>query len=254
MNFKKDFFDSLFNRRKKAHCKDCQDRTEKNTAINGSPNNNSTLLNKTLDVLARLETSGYILDAEKAKLISPITACRPVDMDCDTSFVCEMYPSLTDAKIEEYSKDFVFDFPVELKELYKHTNGIRLYDRYINVTGLCSPFVSMNSSEGKAPTPIRYLDNSSNAARAKKFRGDGKLFFAWYQTEPQMVVYMDCSATSPIKPVYACYKGSEDVLASWPSFDDWFSSEYDKFAHKYDNGEYKINDFANGLTKSLEFL
>lgn len=250
----KRFFSNLFKKRKGEQPRDYQNNAATMPIDSGSSNNETPVLIKTLDILTRLEAKGYSIDGSNAKLISPITACRPAHMDCDTSFVCEMYPSLTDAKIEEYSKDFVFDFPVELKELYKHTNGIRLYDRYINVTGLCSPFVSMNSSEGKAPTPIRYLDNSSNAARAKKFRGDGKLFFAWYQTEPQMVVYMDCSATSPIKPVYACYKGSEDVLASWPSFDDWFSSEYDKFANKYDNGEYKINDFANGLLKRLKFL
>lgn len=250
----KRFFSNLFKRRKGEQPRDYHNNAATMPIDSGSSNNETPVLIKTLDILTRLEAKGYSLDGSNAKLISPIEACRPVDMDTDIHFVCEMYPALTDARISEYSKDFVCEFPAELKKLYKHTNGIRLFARYINITGLCSPFVSMNNSVGKVPTPIRYLDNSSNAAREKNFRGDGKLFFAWYDTNPHTLVYIDCSVSSPVKPVYTCYEGSEEVLASWPSFDEWFSSEYEKYSQKYDNGEYLIKDIADGMLKILKFL
>lgn len=213
------------------------------------------MLEKTIEILKKLEDSGYTTDVANAKLFSPIKELRTENRDHNTGFLVEMYPALTDDQIAEYVSFYKRHFPEELKLFYKYTNGIRLCDRRISVGGLQRVDRLRPTHGGREYTPIHLIDTWGNSPRERKYWGDGRLFFAIYSLEdlPHNFAYMDCTSDSPIKPVYKCRGGSEEILESWTSFDDWFASEYEKYMKKIVDKEYKIITIADGLLKQMYF-
>lgn len=214
------------------------------------------MLQKTISIIKELEKTEYFYDIANAKLFSPILELKQSNYNCDKNFLCEMYPPLTDQEISEYSSCFIYDFPEELKQFYKFTNGIRIFDRYISVGGL-EPFERLRPNHGgREYTPIQWIDTWGNSPRPKKHYGDGRLFFAMYKVEkpPYIYAYMDCADSSLIKPVHTCYAGSEEIIESWKSFDDWFFSEYKKYMGKFKNKEYKIISIVDGVLNGLYFI
>jgi hypothetical protein len=213
------------------------------------------VLEKTINIIRELEKSEYSTDAANAKLFFPIKELRAEKSDIDKNYLCEMYPPLTDGQIDEYSSAYMHYFPEELKQLYKYTNGIRVFDKRISIGGLEPQQRLRPTHGGREYTPIHRIDSSGNSQRHKKYWGDGRLFFAEYTMEeaPNKFVYVDGMDPSPIKPVYACFGGSEEVLESWDSIDDWFSSEYEKYMQKFKKKEYKIISIGDGILKNMYF-
>ncbi len=213
------------------------------------------MLEKTLSIIEKIEEGGYTTDAGGARLFQPIAELRGENCDFDKNFRYVMFPSLTDEQIDEYSSCFAHQFPEELKELFRYTNGIDLFDMKIKVGGL-EVINTLNPSHGgRSYTPIHRIDTWGNSPREKKYWGDGKLFFAVYTMEqlPHKFAYMDCTDPSPIKQVYTCFGGSEEMLESFESFDDWFASEHEKYLKRIENKEYIIYSFGDGVLKQMYF-
>ena len=202
------------------------------------------MLEKTIGLLKKLEKEyGYTVDEESAKLIYPMKEFKNERADSDTAFLCELYPQLTDEKIEDYSSGYQCFFPQELKVLYSYTNGCRLLNRFISVAGLIAPDAPiMSRNGGRTPWSLMYVDTICNAKRQKKYWGDGKLFFAQYKTEPQVYAFFDCNDPSLIKPVHISIAGEEEIIKSWPSFDDWFFEEAQLYLNRFFNNDYNILD------------
>ena len=213
------------------------------------------MLEKTMKKINEIEKGECHLDNGNAKLFTPIKELRTDNCDFDKNYLYEMYPPLSDYKIDQYVQYYKHSFPEELKHLYRYTNGIRLFDRYISVAGIEPPNTPWPNHGGRSYTPIQLVDTWGNAPRDQKHYGDGRLFFAWYDTyhQPQKFVYMDCTDSSLKKPVHLCYKGSEEVIESWESFDEWFSCEYEKYLQKYNNKDYQVVSFGNEIVKKIYF-
>lgn len=214
------------------------------------------MLEKTFCILKKIEEGGHTTDAGNAKLCQPIAELRGEKCDFDKNYLCVMYPPLTDEQIAEYSSYYEHHFPEELKQFFKYTNGIDLFDGRLSVGGLELIDALRPSHGGRSYKPMHRIDAWGNSPRKKKYWGDGKLFFAIYEMEelPHKFAYMDCSDPSPIKPVCTCFAGSEEVLETWESFDDWFASEYEKYLKRFENKEYKIYSFSDdGNLKRMYF-
>lgn len=201
------------------------------------------MLEKTIDILKHLdEEFGHTVDIANAKLIHPMREFKSDYCDYDTAFLCELYPRLTEKEIADYSSGYKGYFPQELKALYSYTNGFTLLNRFISVAGLQDAFAPILRDEGRRTTSLMRFDNSCNAKRQKKHWGDGKLFFAIYQTEPQIFAFFDCNDPSLIKPVHISIAGEEEIIKSWPSFDDWFFEEAQLYLNRFFNNDYNILD------------
>ena len=200
------------------------------------------MLEKTIGLLKNFKKEyGYTVDEEGAKLIHPMKELKNEHANSDTAFLCELFPQLTDEEIEAYSSGYQCFFPQELKALYSYTNGCCLLNRFISVAGLIAPDAPvMSRSGGRTPWSLRYVDTICNAKRQKKYWGDGKLFFAQYQTEPQAYAFFDCTDPSVIKPVHLSIAGQEEIIKSWPSFDDWFFEEAQLYLNRFYNNDYRV--------------
>ena len=213
------------------------------------------MLEKTIKILQELEKNEYTTDVANAKLFFPIKELRAEGSDVDKGYLVELYPPLTDAQIDDYVGCYTRHFPEELKLLYKYTNGISLFDRQIRIGGLEPQQRLRPTHGGREYTPIHWIDMWGNSPRDRKYWGDGRLFFAVYVTgEIRRFAYVDADDPSPIKRVYTCVEGSEEVLETWESIDDWFSSEYETYMKKVENKEYTIHSFGDGDLKNMYFF
>ncbi len=212
------------------------------------------MLEKTIKILQELEKNEYTTDVANAKFFFPIKELRAEKSDVDKNYLVEMYPPLIDAQIDEYASCYMRHFPEELKQLYKYTNGMSLFDKQIRIGGLEPQQRLRPTHGGREYTPIHWIDTWGNSPRERKYWGDGRLFFATYiGQETHKYAYVDADDPSPVKRVYTCFEGSEEVLESWDSVDDWFSSEYEKYMKKFENKEYKIISFGDGILKNMYF-
>lgn len=202
------------------------------------------MLEKTIDLLKKLDNKhGHIIDEADAKLIHPMKEFRSDYCNYDTAFLCELYPRLSEEEITCYSSGYQGYFPQELKTLYSYTNGFCLLNRFISVAGLQDTYAPILRN-GRTTMSLMRFDNSCNAKRQKKYWGDGKMFFAVYQTDPQIFAFFDCNNPSLIKPVHISISGQEEIIKSWSSFDDWFFDEAQLYLNRFYNRDYYIKDIC----------
>lgn len=202
------------------------------------------MLEKTIHLLKRLDKEyGHIVDEANAKLIYPMKEFRSDYCNYDTAFLCELYPLLSEEEVARYSSGYQGYFPQELKTLYSYTNGFCLLNRFISVAGLQDAYAP-TSRIGRTTMSLMRFDNSCNAKRQKKHWGDGKMFFAVYQTDPQIFAFFDCNDSSLIKPVHISISGQEEIIRSWPSFDDWFFEEAQLYLNRFYNQDYCVKDIC----------
>lgn len=153
----------------------------------------------------------------------------------------ELFKPLSDAEISQLSEGYRNAFPEALKDFYRMTNGAFLFGRHISIYGM--PLWSANY---KQPMALAFADGHRTKGCPKE-----RLFFASYNTEPETQLFFDTSEASGA--VYAARYGSNDVIAQWPSMADWFVSEYEKIAGKYEQGEYVIEEIVKGVLQEIKF-
>ena len=160
----------------------------------------------------------------------------------------ELFPGITNDEEKILTDSYKRNFPEELIDLLKLTDGAWLFARNIIIGGLeYDPFKYKNC---KLPIGIRYIDCKRSRKTPKEW-----LYFAEYAARelPDVLVCVDCSISGYKKPVYATLNGSKDIIKSWDSIDDWFSSEFARFEQMYDEGRYDIVDIAGGQVRNLYF-
>lgn len=153
----------------------------------------------------------------------------------------ELFKPLDDAEISQLAEGYRNAFPEALKAFYRMTNGAFLFGRHISIYGM--PLWSANY---KQPVALAFADGHRTKGCPKE-----RLFFAAYNTESETQVFFDTSEASGA--VYAARYGSNDVIAQWPSMADWFVSEYEKYAEKYEQGEYVIEEIVKGVLQEISF-
>lgn len=80
-----------------------------------------------------------------------------------------------------------------------------------------------------------------------------RLFFACYNTEPEVQVFFDTRETGSPMHVYAARFGNNDVIAEWPSFEDWLICEQKRYEELYRKGNYRFIDIVDGVLRSISF-
>ncbi|MBQ8409766.1 MAG: SMI1/KNR4 family protein [Clostridia bacterium] len=199
-------------------------------------------MKKTKAILEQLEKQyGAVYDEASVKLIHEFDKFGP------KSYLCEMFPPLSEEELAKIDKDFKHNFPEELKELYRITNGLNFFDKSLIIGGI-PPYPGARRS-GKSCTPLMAISFHPTPTTPK-----GRLYFASrrWTYEENIAFFMDCTNTDPIKPVYACHWNQDDPFYSWPSLDDFISSEFNRYMKAYSKGEYECDDIC-GILKSLRF-
>ena len=160
----------------------------------------------------------------------------------------ELFPGLSDEEIQILVQSYKGDFPEELIEFLKITNGAWLFARNIVIGGLqYDPFKYQRC---KLPMAIRNID-----CKRSKNMPNHWLFFAEYATRdlPNLLVCVDCSFLENPKPVYVVLDNSTDVIKRWNCIDDWFASEFERYEKMYTNGAYEIVEIAGGQVRNMYF-
>lgn len=155
----------------------------------------------------------------------------------------ELFRPLSDEEIRRVADSYRNPFPKPLKDFYKLTNGAFLFGRSIRIFG-----IPKWEAQYKQPIALAFADGH---------RTNGcphyRLFFASYNCEPEVQVFFDTREKGDSMHVYAARYGSNEIIAEWPSFEDWFISEHLKYSEKYLNGEYKIVDIVKGVLTEISF-
>ena len=185
------------------------------------------------DVMARkdvqVEENGEVILAGKIADTMPQQYCW------------ELFKPLSEAEISQLAEGYRNAFPEALKDFYRMTNGAFLFGRHISIYGM--PLWSANY---KQPMALAFADGHRTKGCPKE-----RLFFASYNTEPETQLFFDTREASGA--VYAAQFGSNDVIAQWSSMVDWFVSEYEKYAGKYEQGEYVIEEIVKGVLQEIKF-
>lgn len=177
------------------------------------------------------------IEEGKVVLSGAISGTVPMD------YCYELFQPLDNEEIQEIVANYRNPFPKPLEDFYRLTNGAFLFGRYIRIFGK-----PLWSAKYKQPVSLLFADGHRTRG-CPKYR----LFFASYNTEPEIQVFFDTRETGENMRVYAAKYGENDIIAEWNSFEDWFVSEYNKFEKKYRMGEYSIVDIVPGVLQSISF-
>lgn len=164
-----------------------------------------------------------------------------IDGTLPPQYYWELFKPLSEEDIGQLAAEYRCAFPEPLKAFYRLTNGAFLFGRHISIFGM-----PLWSATYKQPMALAFADGHRTKGCPKE-----RLFFAVYNTEPEIQMFFDTSEASGA--VYAARYGSNEVIAQWPSMADWFVSEYEKYAEKYRKGEYEIKDIVKGVLREISF-
>lgn len=166
----------------------------------------------------------------------------PIDVTKPTQYCFELFRALSVEDIECLTKGYRNSFPKPLKEFYQLSNGAFLFGRFISIYG-----VPKWDARYKQPVALAFADGHRT-----KGCPNHRLFFASYNTEPQIQVFFDTREKDNMH-VYAARYGNNEIIAEWPSFEEWLITESNRYSQKYKNGEYHIENIVEGVLSDIVF-
>lgn len=181
--------------------------------------------------------NSQVMNDGEVLLLEEIPRTKP------TQYCFELFRPLTDEEINQAADSYRNPFPKPLKDFYRLTNGAFLFGRCISIYGM-----PLWEAKYKQPVALAFADGHRTDGCPKE-----RLFFACYNTDPQIQLFFDTREEGDSMHVYAARYGKNDVIAEWPSFADWFISEHAKYAEKYKTGDYEIIDIVKGILTEIEF-
>lgn len=167
----------------------------------------------------------------------------PIEDTLPREYCYELFKPLSDEEICELRKGYRCPFPDDLAEFYRMTNGAFFFGRSISVFG-----VPLWSAEYKQPVALAFADGHRTKGCPKH-----RLFFACYNTDPEVQLFFDTREVGSPMHVYASRFGNNDVIAEWPSFEEWLICEQKRYEEQYRNGNYRFIDIVDGVLRSISF-
>lgn len=170
-------------------------------------------------------------------LVNPIADTKP------TGYCYEIFKPLSDEEITKLVAGYRKAFPKVLQDFYKITNGIFLFGRAVSVFG-----VPVWSAGYKQPVSIGFADGHRT-----KHCPENRLFFASYQTDPEIQLFFEVDRPTEDMPVFAAVYGNNTIVKKWASFEEWFISEHNRLLEQYNNNEYRQIDIVKDVLREIQF-
>lgn len=178
----------------------------------------------------KIEEDGEVILSGEISDTKPIQYCY------------ELFKPLSEEEIDRLAEGYRVRFPEPLADFYRLTNGAFLFGRHISIYGM-----PLWSAQYKQPIALAFADGKRTLLCPKE-----RLFFACYNTDPEIQVFFNTKEPEDNMHVYAAKYGSNKIIAQWDSLEDWFVGEHDKYLAKYRKGEYRVDDIA-GVLREIEF-
>lgn len=143
---------------------------------------------------------------------------------------------LEEEYIQDIKNSYTYEFPEELEEFLRIANGLWVFniDGFSDAIAIYGYRHWVDSADSIEPIDLRYADLDRPKKCPKK-----RLFFADYRVDDP-IVRMFFNADGIDKKVYACMKGSNEILKEWNSFEEWFVTEVERLNNLFDRKTGKI--------------
>ena len=174
-------------------------------------------------------------------LVDPIPETKP------QGWCYEMYAPLSEDDIAQLADGYRRHFPESLKEFYRLTNGMDLFDRQWRIFGM-----PVWAADYKQPMSLTFADGHRTTHCPKN-----RLFFALYQygDDRQIQLFFNTDDPDVDMPVYAAWYGDNEIIACWSSFENWFIDEHARMLQLYRDGDFTYSEIAGGKfqLRSIQF-
>lgn len=181
-----------------------------------------------MEVILRAESLGSRTLSNRVRLIGHVPHEGP------EGYLHEVFPALDDAQIALVEQDVGRPLPDELKEFYRHTNGLHLFSGALSIDGLRHSYVRMGD-ESRQPFSI----TTPNVRERPRDADDSFVFFGGYGFDASPLgMFPD----SPV--VYRCKRWTAVPINEWRSFEEMLISEVHRLDGLFDEKGRKIDPDA----------